>query len=81
MTQEQDSYASVDITEGLFRGFSGGSMVKNPPANAGDVGLIPGLGRSSGGGKGNPLQYSCLEKPMDREAWQATMDGVAKSQT
>ena len=62
-------------------GFPGGSVVKNPPANAGDVGLIPGLGRSSGGGKGNPLQYSCLEKPMDREAWQATMDGVAKSQT
>ena len=72
MTQEQDSYASVDITVGLFRGFSSGSMVKNPPANAGDVGLIPGLGRSARGEKGNPLQYSCLEKPMDREAWQAS---------
>ena len=47
-------------------------MVKNPPANAGDVrdkGLIPGSGRSPGGGNGNPLQYSCLENPMDREAW------------
>ena len=46
-------------------------MVKNPPANAGDSGLIPGLGRSPGGGNGNPLQYSCLEDPMDRGAWQA----------
>ena len=50
-------------------------MVKNPPASAGgigDVGLIPGSGRSSGGGNGNPLQYSCLEISMDRGAWQAT---------
>ena len=46
-------------------------MVKNPPANAGDSGSIPGLGRSPGGGNGNPLQYSCLEDPMDRGAWQA----------
>jgi len=46
-------------------------VVKNPPANAGDSGLIPGLGRSPGGGNGNPLQYSCLEDPMDRGAWQA----------
>ena len=52
-------------------GFPGGSVVKNPPANAGDVGLIPGLGRSPGEGNGNPLQYSCLENPMDRGAWQA----------
>ena len=50
-------------------------MVKNPPANAGDVrnvGSIPGLGRSPEGGHGNPLQYSCLENPTDREAWQDT---------
>jgi len=47
-------------------------MVKNLPANPGDTGLIPGLGRSLGGGNGNPLQYSCLEKPVDRGAWQAT---------
>ena len=47
------------------------SVVKNPPANAGDPGSIPGSGRSSGGGHGNPLQYSCLENPMDREAWWA----------
>ena len=56
-------------------------VVKNLPANAGDVrdvGLIPGLGRSPGEGNGNSLQYSCLENPMDREAWQATVHGVAK---
>ena len=57
-------------------------MVKNIPANVGDVrdtGLIPGLGRSPGGGHGNPLQFSCLENPMDRRAWQATVHRVAKS--
>ena len=54
-------------------------MVKNLPANAGDVGLIPGLGRFPGGGHGNPLQYSCLENPMDRGAWQATVHAVAES--
>ena len=47
-------------------GFPGGSMVKNPPANAGDMGSIPGSGISPGGGNGNPLQYSCLGNPMDR---------------
>ena len=59
-------------------------MIKNLPANTGDTGdlaLIPGLGRSTGGGNGNPLQYSCVENPMDREAWRATVRGVAKSQT
>ena len=50
-------------------GFPYGSAVKNPPANAGDVGSIPGWGRSPGGGNGNPLQYSCLGNPMDRGAW------------
>ena len=63
------------------RGFPGGSAVKNPPANAGDMGLIPGLGRFPGEGTGNPLQYSCLENPMDRGAWWAAINGVAKSQT
>ena len=64
-------------------GFSGGSVVKNPPAiqgAAGDAGLIPGSGRFLGGGHGNPLQYSCLENPMDRGAWWATFHGVTKSQ-
>ena len=54
---------------------------KEPACNAGDVGLIPGLGRSPGGGHGNPLEYSCLEKPMGRGAWRATVHSVAKSQT
>ena len=49
--------------------FPGGSVVKNPPVNAGDTGLIPGLGKSPGVGNGNPLQYSCLRNPMDRGAW------------
>ena len=59
-------------------GFPGGSVVKNPPVNVGDVGSIPGSGRSLGEGNGNPLQYSCLEKSMDRGAWQATILGVTK---
>ena len=57
-------------------------VVKNPPANAGRLKrnrFIPGSGRSPGGGHGNPLQYSCLENPMDRGAWRATVHGVAKS--
>ena len=53
-------------------------MVKNPPANAGDAGSIPGSGRSPGEGNGNPLQYSCLGNSMDRGAWQATVHEVAK---
>ena len=59
-------------------------VVKNLPANAGDkrdVGLIPELGRSSGGGHGNPLQYSCLENPMDRGAWRAMVHRVAELDT
>ena len=59
-------------------------LVKNLPANTedvGDVGSIPGLGRSPGGGHGNPLQYSCLENPMERGAWLATVSGTAKSGT
>ena len=62
-------------------GFPGRSVVKNLSANAGDIGLIPGLGRSPGEGNGNLLQYSCLNNSMDSEAWQATVYGVAKSQT
>ena len=56
-------------------------MIKNLPANARDSGSILGSGRFPGGGNGNPLWYSCLENPMDREAWQVSVHGVAKSQT
>ena len=62
-------------------GFSGGSDGKASACNAGDPGLIPGLGRSPGEGNGNPLQYSCLENPMDGGAWWATVCGAQKSQT
>ena len=62
-------------------GFPGGSESKESACNAGDPGSIPGLGRSPGEGNDNLLQYSCLENPMDRGAWQATVHGVAKSQT
>ena len=63
----------------FFNGLRCGSVVKNPPASAGDASSIPGSGRSPGVGNGNPLQYSCLGNPMDREAlvW-ATVPGVAK---
>ena len=59
-------------------GFIGGTVVQNPPANVGVAGSISGSGRSPGGGNGNPLQFSCLENPIDRGAWQATVHGVAK---
>ena len=62
-------------------GFPGSSVVKNLPANAGDVGSVPDLGRSSRERNGNPLQDSCLENSMDRGAWWAIIHGVAKSQT
>jgi len=54
------------------------SVVKNLPANTGDAGSIPGSGKSPGEGNGYPLQYSCLENPMERKAWWATVNGVAK---
>ena len=59
-------------------GFPGGAVMKNPPASAGDTGLIPGSERSPGGGNGNPLQYSCLGNPMDRGAWWATVHGATR---
>ena len=58
--------------------FPGGSVIKNPAANAGDMGLIPESGRSSGGRSGNPLHYSCLKNPMDRGAWRAMVHRVTK---
>ena len=79
---------SDDVVFGGDGGLRGASqvalVVKNPPANAGDVRdacSIPGLGRSPGGGLGNPVQYSYLENPMDRGAWRATVLGVAESRT
>ena len=74
----------VWITTTLALSFPGDSVVKNPPANAGDTednSAIPGLRRSPGRRNGNPLQYSCLENPMDRGVWWAAVHGVAKSQT
>ena len=67
-----------------MKGFPGGTVLKNPPANAEDArdtDLIPGLGRSPGVGNGNPLQYSCLENSMDREAWWATVQGSQRVRT
>ena len=61
-----------------YGGFTGGLSGKESPCKAGDMGLIPGLGRSHGEGNGNPFQYSCLGNPMDRGAWQATVHGVTK---
>ena len=61
--------------------FTGGSAVKNLPANVGDTGSIPGSGRYPRDGNGNPLQYSCLENAIDRRDWQAIVHGVTKSRT
>ena len=68
VTTEQNSCLFVSCS-----GFPGGSVVKNPPAHAGDLSSIPGSGRSPGEGNGNPFQYSCLENPMNRGAWRATV--------
>ena len=78
--ENQQSHFFLNLCRVLqaFPSFTG-SAVKNPPDNAGDAGLIPGLGRSPGGGNGNSLQYSCLGNPMDRGAWRATVHGVLKS--
>ena len=68
----------------ILRGFPGGSVGKQSSCNAADTkdaGSFPGLGRTPGGGRGNPLQYSCLENLMDRRAWRVTVHGIAKSQT
>ena len=73
-------HMSIHIAS-LCTGLPGGSVVKNPPANARDPGWIPGSGRSLGEGNGCPLQYSCLGNPTEREAWRATVPGVAKCGT
>ena len=72
------SHFLICFKYGISMGFPGGSVVKNSPASVGDTDLIPGSGRSPGG-DGNPLQYSCLENPMDRGAWGVTVHSVAES--
>ena len=79
ITESQTGLKRVSTHVSAWRGFPGGA--KNLPANAGDVDLIPGLGRSPGGGNGNPLQYSCLENSMNRRAWWVTAHAVAESDT
>ena len=71
----------VSFTSAYIMAFPGGSDSKESACSAGDMGLIPGLGRSPREGNGNPLQYPCLENPMDGGAWRATVHGVAKSWT
>ena len=63
----------------LHSSFPSGSVVKNPPANAGDAGSVPESGRSSGRGNGNPLKYACLKNPMDRGTWGATVHRITES--
>jgi len=70
------NFISADRDKGLV--FLNDSVVKNQPVSTGDAGSIPDLGRSRGEGSGNPLQYPCLENPMDRGTWWATVHGVAK---
>ena len=71
-------FTSLHFTSQPFRGFPSGSLLRNLPTNAGDPGLILGLGGSSGVGNGKPLQHPCLGNPKDREAWWATIHVVAK---
>ena len=74
----------LTLVSSVLKSFPAGTVVKNPPDDAGDArdtGLIRGSGGSPGEGNGNPLQYSCLENPMDRGAWWATVHRVTKSQT
>ena len=79
--QRRSQHPHSLITPSLRPGFPGGSDGKESACNAGDECLIPGSGICPGEGNGNLLQYSCLENPMDRGAWQAAVHGVAKSQT
>ena len=68
----------VSLSINVLTSPPGVTVVRNPPASTGDPGSIPGSGRSPGEGNGNPLQYSCLENPMDRGAWRAAVHGVTK---
>ena len=80
----EPDFLGLNLSSATYWGFLGGTEVKNPPANtgnAGDAGLIPGLGRFPRVGNGNPRQYSCLENSMDRGAWRAIVLRVTKSRT
>ena len=79
--ENSENQVEVTLLYGTFMGFPDGSDGKECTCNQGDLGLTPGLGRSPREGNGYPLQYSCLENPMGREAWWATIHGVTKSQT
>ena len=81
MTKNALTTAQLQSSHTLVKGFPGGSEVKASARNAGNLGSIPGSGRSPGEGNGNPLQYSCPENPMDGGALWATVHGVAKSRT
>ena len=76
-----DKKEFYDTVDGNVKGFSGVSWGILPACNAGDSGSVPRMWRSPGGGNGYPLQYSCLENPMDRGAWRATVHRVTKYQT
>ena len=78
--EERNSWR-FEERSGVLRASQVALVVKNPSTNAGDLGLIPGLRQFPDEGNGNSLQYSCLENPMDRGAWSATVHGVAKSRT
>ena len=80
-TSNLTSLGSTTCIGGVYIHIPGGSDSKESACNAGDLGSIPGLGRSPGGGHGKPLQYSYLENPMDRGAWPAKVHGIAKNQT
>ena len=79
--REQDTPDRLNNNKSRLKGFPGGSVDKECTYNEGDTGSIPESGRSPGGGHGNPLQYSCLENPMDRGHCRVTVHRVAKSQT
>ena len=78
MLQSMSSQSQTQLKRLSSKGFLDGSEGKASAYNAGDLGSIPGSGRSPGEGNGNPLQYSCLENPMDRGAWQATVMGLPR---
>ena len=79
--QETLMFRKLETLLSIYMGFPGDAVVKNPPTNGRDVGSVPWVGRSSGGGNDNPCHYSCQDDPVDRGASQATVHGATKSQT